>query len=878
MAETFTGKLSFDKGKWKIVFFDEKKQKDSTLFCQKNIFASDFEPKESEETEVDFERDSTPQKSATNIRAKGKAWVGERKQPAQVDYSQKNPVPYSDKSKFGKPKDFKANPPKGEAQTMKREFHNPYNFVPAIPRDHIDGNTNELGDREPSGHDRYISDLYSGKLRVKMRVETPLLLPDTARVGVKPLSEGKVHKTFPVRLVDGQPYIEPTAIKGMLRSAYEAVTNSRMAIFSKHEDRLAFRPEAGQGASVVPVKIEKKNGTYKVVFYTGSNEITDLQDNGAPKKDKPLCAAWLPRYFRGKLDNQAPKYGGNTLPTHKDEVEVWIEKFEHYKWNKKRDWLEKNSDFVLWRVREITLKGKSLKPKPSQTRDIGWDNAKSLKKSYYKPLGIIERAEGIVFVSNHNMQNKHDEKVFFKPVNAPQPETLTKEKWHRLKEEWRNLVENYQELHKDEKRPPQNLRISNWSRHIPTNKEEATLKSGSLCFAQVSKNGQGNFEVERLFPVMISRQLFDYSPLHLLEKNLEEKDLGLTLADDRNKLSPADRVFGFVNQNGQGAYRGQVRIGIVTCTNALVENFDSLPLNIMGQPKPQQGRFYVAEGKSGEAQPEDSSRNNEQAGYDELSKGLRGRKVYPHHSQVENQEFWFTGMSPRFDDDSDDYWKNQFKNSKGNAYYREYLRPTKFNKDKQKDEQQRDSQNRSIQGWVKKDTTFEFDIHFTNLSKFELGALLWLLQLKPKQFHRFGGAKPLGFGSVHLSLKEETSDIRAGAALKQTRYASLNEDEHVFDSQQLENNFIKAFRDAVAEAYGRPFEEVSFIKAFIRCCEGFNTGLPIHYPRGDERPNPEGESFKWFVDNSSRDGFRLPLPDLHKREEIKTALPRKPKR
>ena len=46
------------------------------------------------------------------------------------------------------------------------------------------------------------------------------------------------------------------------------------------------------------------------------------------------------------------------------------------------------------------------------------------------------------------------------------------------------------------------------------------------------------------------------------------------------------------------------------------------------------------------------------------------------------------------------------------------------------------------------------------------------------------------------------------------------------------------------------FNEVVFIRAFLRGAQGFDDKLPIHYPRTTKVPNPEGESFKWFVANA----------------------------
>lgn len=115
-----------------------------------------------------------------------------------------------------------------------RQFHNPYNFVPAIPRQNITG---ELGDRTPSGHGNYLSDHWSGRIRVTLTTVTPLLIPDAS---LAEEWQGSKHKTYPLRLVNGQPYLPPTSIKGSLRSAYEIVTNSRLSIFRGHDEKLGF--------------------------------------------------------------------------------------------------------------------------------------------------------------------------------------------------------------------------------------------------------------------------------------------------------------------------------------------------------------------------------------------------------------------------------------------------------------------------------------------------------------------------------------------------------------------------------------------------------------------------------------------------------------
>jgi CRISPR-associated protein (TIGR03986 family) len=367
------------------------------------------------------------------------------------------------------------------------------------------------------------------------------------------------------------------------------------------------------------------------------------------------------------------------------------------------------------------------------------------------------------------------------------------------------------------------------------------LQDGTLCYARLKNDLK---QVDALFPVMIARELYPVSPWDLLDPSLRP-------AATLDELSPADRVFGWVmgdsgdRRKGQGnlaAVRGLLRIGPIRCDSPAeqsVQEFpgNGLPLAILAAPKPQQGRFYVAASpKKGEVQEDGLSKAN--AGY-APNKGLRRRKVYPHHGGL-----------------PEGHWENPLEDRTQNPQSpsQEYRRPTKDG------QEQRDDQNRSVLGWVKPGARFSFDIHVTNLSTVELGALLFLLELPENHYHRFGGGKPLGFGSVHLSIA--SCELSTGESLRE-RYSSWASQGKFVD---IARDAIAEFKKAVLSAYGqsngpRSFEQVSFIDAFYRACKGFDAPLPVHYPRVTQEPSPDGESFKWFVANE-RDGTRFSLPDL----------------
>jgi CRISPR-associated protein (TIGR03986 family) len=517
------------------------------------------------------------------------------------------------------------------------------------------------------------------------------------------------------------------------------------------------------------------------------------------------------------------------LPKHGEQLFAWLEKIQHY--NKKTG----ARDFQYWRVRKLAIQENSLGPEPEP----------SPQERYHESLNICKPARGFVCTTGQNIKNKHDERFFFikgDVIRMGFDSSTHGKAWH-------SLVKNYRREHSEKNgdlaEPPEAEDAGNtykleWSRHIQRTHyrevskearlEAEELREGSLCYARVLKNARGNFDLIELYPVTISRRIHQVSPGDLLPEELWP-------AYTEEELSPADRLFGWVRQTDSqksrtlsaeqrkvGAYRGQIRIGTIEILDTNpnrrgMEDFDNeLPLQILGQPKPQQGRFYVAKDKDGRAQ--ERGLTNEQAGFrNKTIKGLRGRKVYPHHNVPNN--YWQPSK-----------WPSLSIEANGVTYHQEYRRP--------EGQKQRDKQNRSIKGWIPPKTEFVFDIHFVNLTKVELGALVWLLDLPDKHFHRFGGGKPLGFGSVRLALIEEGSEILTGEKIKE-RYESL---------EPLNNPSIPAslFKTEFENVFNSESLNPYILSAFKNSAKGFSK--PIHYPRKSRYPLTEGKNFEWFMANS----------------------------
>jgi len=723
------------------------------------------------------------------------------------------------------------------------DFHNPYNFVPALPRDKAIEQKSELGDRHPVGHGKFLDTEWSGRIQVKLATATPLLIPDAAKS--EEISGKAGHKSYPIRKNRDLPHLPPTSIKGMLRSAYESITNSRMGVFNGHEARLAYRMQATDGLSLVPARIEGNCERIQLLLGTTPalpewdtrNERWRIPRN--EQRESLMYAAWLPRYDRRGNGLSAPTFSG-IENGHGQCVNVWLQKIER-------------RPFFYWRVCNIVPSNQSLPTQPSLLNRT---------RGRHHPTQEIKEVKGAYLcITNRNIKNKYNERVFFLDDKHPLKNKLLisciHEDSEELKKAWRELIEDYQQEHKQEidsgiAGPPQSESEGVvWSRHVTgtarrTTTQEATLSDGTLCYAHVRVEGD-NFKVVALYSVMIARKLFDKDPSSLTDTHQKP-------AVNLQELSPADRVFGWVNQDkmGRGAYKGQLRIHSVQCqtpeTDAIkyftkpdedLQRKPGLPLSILGQPKPQQSRFYIASnGKSGKELPDGTPKSE---GY-QSTQGLRGRKVYPHHKAIaQNPDYWNEAMDNR-------------TNISSSGYYQEYRRPPLNG------EEQRDSQNRSIQAWVQPNTEFQFEIDVINLSDVELGALLWLLTLPDNHYHRLGGGKPLGFGSVQLAIDWNNTDLRTGKDW-QTYYHSLLASEQP-NPQQAEA-CIKAFQQAVGKAYGKntteqDFEDVTFIRAFRQAARGLDR--PIHYPRTQAQPDPNGENFKWFTANES--GSRRSLPPL----------------
>ncbi len=125
-----------------------------------------------------------------------------------------------------------------------KNFFNPYNFVSTPKRNLADG---VLGDARPIGHSRIEEGTLSGKLVIKMVAETPILIPSSDVAVDKNGHRSRKTRTISDATNNAGKKLEPivaipsSSVKGMVRSAYEMITNSRYSVFAGHDERLGMR-------------------------------------------------------------------------------------------------------------------------------------------------------------------------------------------------------------------------------------------------------------------------------------------------------------------------------------------------------------------------------------------------------------------------------------------------------------------------------------------------------------------------------------------------------------------------------------------------------------------------------------------------------------
>lgn len=676
-----------------------------------------------------------------------------------------------------------------------------------------------LGKCAPPPHDRWVG--LSGKIVCHAVAETPIFVADNEGVVTHP--EEKEHKIYRQFQYQGAAAIPASSIRGMVRNVFEAITNSCFAHFTGNK-RLSYHLPAGEAPYLIParVKHEKKEDPWELELLTGKTPLVIHQ-----RPRGPQYAAWLRAWQRPIIGlNPEVKYPREAYG--KRPVIVDYLKYGHKEkvWARLRRYKHPRAGFEFWNVEEIKKNDSKNKNDRPVFENVGADDIVAI---------------GYLCLTNQNIERKHDERFFFRvPENTTGPTSIDLPK--SVRDAYEDLITDYQGRHEKEveKRGRENAAHANYKEKISAlsrfvlNLEEQKLSHGDLVYAWL-EGPVSKPQVKFIAPVSVPRVSYENRVGDLLPVDLYK-------CDKYEKMCPACRLFGWVNdseeldaQKTPQAYAGRLRF-----QHARLLNKPTLmpeeTLGILSVPKPTTTRFYLAG----------------QGGRPSRTLGLKGAEGAP----LTDEEAGYDAFSSPKDDKAKDEKFTPLRSLRGRKFYRHHSNGRMTQQIKLSD------QNRTIRDALPKGSEFEFEITFDNLTKLELGALLWTLEMPASKnesdslFHRLGYGKPFGLGSLQIV-------IQSVKCLKhQKRYTSLAESGWDKIDPEIWKSWRMQFENSTAEKYGadefKKLPNVLDLKALLGKPA---SNLPVHYPRPTKGFDPdEYPSYEWFVGNKRDKGPKFELP------------------
>jgi len=754
-------------------------------------------------------------------------------------------------------------------------FHNPYHFVPVkevddnsnwakLPTDEKKRHSQKTFAKafvfdkklpERCRHDRYLfkdkdgkdkdgGEIYNGRILCKLKTVTPIFVG-----GYKPKegTEENPAEVTPFEL-DGKPAIPASTLRGMISSIAEAASNSSLRVL---ENRfLHYRKKPKKALSAIGL-ITKDGNDYKL-FPLGAPTMITQTKMEPIKIHRGKCipdytqlnknaAFSLPNAFKKAFKKAVPikiylnkKEVNNLIKEDLNDSEI-----EKFGWNKFYYIKLKSKTTQDTLIRgDRNFKIKTLVENQRKCRNgegpiyslllyqKGYGKEIVSEKDFNDKIPNREKSKwikGIIRRFPYGL-NKHD---YFLPFSGK----MDKDCLIPIKKEAIEKFNLIAELRAEEdKQFP----------YVPKSYEKSNkLKEGDLVFFDVNSGG----EVCELSYSAIWRDsaghLFDY--FGEIDKEL------FPFNPERNKISPAELVFGFVedwkdrkkgDEEEALAYKGRVRFshGI---SKEEVTQFDPVTLKILDSPKPPCPCLYFKN--------KNKKKHNHfiaKAALNRNDHEPQGRKFYLHHNLELEQDREVNGkrLAP---------WETHPELTKPN------------------DNNSRLQQKTRIEP-INTGNTFWFHIDFENLNEYELGMLLYALQPSENFHHRIGMGKPLGLGTVKIETvglflidrKDRYASNPFNASERYHKKFVKNESElknapEPYDKMIYYSTLAKDFElsqlQTIKKSFGDKIEE-DIKKAIELLGDPDQIKHPVHTPLCDwqKGKKAELETFKWFVANENK--------------------------
>ncbi len=256
------------------------------------------------------------------------------------------------------------------------KFYNPYNFVrPIRKRDSssIDKDSILMDRCPPPPHDRYIS--YTGRIQCRLEVKTPLLI-GMYKDSDMPNNSARRIEFFKMKRSDGKltPTIPSSSLRGVIRSVFEAATNSCFAIFD--DSRLFKRMKPEKSLEFIPARLERNGNSWIARLFRGPRTKTD--------DDHLQYAAWIKAYKDEATHQRADRY----------QKRPKIRELKDFKHGEKCYAIIENKEYSRGR--------------------FCFHNVISLHNTQPEKVDNDQYCvEGYVYNKGKNIRRKHDERFFF---------------------------------------------------------------------------------------------------------------------------------------------------------------------------------------------------------------------------------------------------------------------------------------------------------------------------------------------------------------------------------------------------------------------------------------------------------------------------------
>lgn len=596
------------------------------------------------------------------------------------------------------------------------KFHSSVNRIP-IPRSFIDeelskhtglsGLSEYFKDSSPSTRDHLGTRTVSGSVEVTIALRSPVVTGIQTGSGTSGQMSVEV-----LRDEDGNPFVSPTMIKGMLSHAYEQVTASRFRVFGNHEQQLTYRVDPAAAARLVPVRITRlNNGKYqahrlslaRLYTYYYTTKVLD-QDKGTEFIDS----------IEPNRDNQ------RALKEMKHGQEV---EFAYEKTSKQDEYcvthIRDNDQWIPLQDAHGEIAG-ALSPEKIGIKGHLYMTTRNEDLESETQV-LFKGIEGDYRKKTKGAPGKISEYIFFaREGEKPKTLQINEEQVRRFQ----LIVDSYAYNSAEERSG--SVGRNRFSRDTSmtldsTEEDEFNFLSRDEFFAFAEMSGNN---IVGLYPTQVGRRTYRNSPYDLAQKGR------VSPPRSQAEASAADRLFGFTTLSD--SLQGRLTIDRVSLPKSAVstptKDAKEKTLKPLLSPKPSSARRFLTGDNDFSTQDHISGAPRDTYFGD---KHLLGSVVYPFKRMSNNGiRFPFTAVeTPTSTEDT---------NSKV------ALR---------------------VMNWIEAGSEMKFTLRFENLSRLEFATLRWLLDSTSlydgveddgNGFLRLGIGKPLGLGIVQVDADEES--------------------------------------------------------------------------------------------------------------------------